>query len=167
MRDSRCVIPDLRGKGKRLRLVPAPGWVKERIDFWTTSAAIKEKTADSHDLRHYAAWSWVARVQHPQDSRLIPERFRLLIRHSAEHFYANGAGDEARAASIQGRIGGLKMGSAEPLRGAMGIEWIHGENRECRSLFCLTVCGSLAHSTLEGGRSETTRERLRTDANPM
>jgi hypothetical protein len=35
MRDDRWVIQDLTGKGKRLRLVPVPGRVKDRLDFWT------------------------------------------------------------------------------------------------------------------------------------
>ncbi len=42
MRDDRWVIPDLVGKGKRLRLVPVPGWVKDRLDLWTVAAKITE-----------------------------------------------------------------------------------------------------------------------------
>jgi integrase len=36
MRDDRWVIPDLVGKRKKLRLVPVPGWVKDRLDLWTS-----------------------------------------------------------------------------------------------------------------------------------
>jgi integrase len=44
MRDDRWVIPDLVGKRKKVRLVPVPGWVKDRLDLWTVAAKItKEK----------------------------------------------------------------------------------------------------------------------------
>jgi site-specific recombinase XerD len=42
MRDDRWVIPDLVGKRKKLRLVPVPGWVKDRLDLWTEAAKITE-----------------------------------------------------------------------------------------------------------------------------
>ena len=43
LRDDRWVIPHLVGKGKRVRLVPVPGWVKERLDEWTTKGEIRER----------------------------------------------------------------------------------------------------------------------------
>jgi site-specific recombinase XerD len=44
MREDRWVIPELVGKGDRVRLVPIPAWVKERLDLWTVAAEItKEK----------------------------------------------------------------------------------------------------------------------------
>ncbi len=44
MREDRWVIPELVGKGDRVRLVPVPAWVKERLDLWTVAAEItKEK----------------------------------------------------------------------------------------------------------------------------
>ncbi|MGA7931504.1 MAG: hypothetical protein WCA20_36600 [Candidatus Sulfotelmatobacter sp.] len=42
MRDDRWVIPDHVGKRKKLRLVPVPGWVKDRLDLWTQAAKITE-----------------------------------------------------------------------------------------------------------------------------
>jgi len=39
-RESRWVIPDLKGKGNRLRFVPVPAPVKARIDAWLSAAAI-------------------------------------------------------------------------------------------------------------------------------
>lgn len=39
-REGRWVIPDLAGKGKRLRTVPVPAWVKECLDHWALQAAI-------------------------------------------------------------------------------------------------------------------------------
>jgi integrase len=42
MRDDRFVIPDLVGKRKKLRLVPVPGWVKDRLDLWTQTGKITE-----------------------------------------------------------------------------------------------------------------------------
>jgi len=43
MREDRWVIAELVGKGRRVRLVLVPGWVKDRLDLWTTSAEIREK----------------------------------------------------------------------------------------------------------------------------
>jgi site-specific recombinase XerD len=43
MREDRWVIPELLGKGRRVRLVPVPAWVKERLDLWTTNGNIREK----------------------------------------------------------------------------------------------------------------------------
>jgi len=39
-RASRWVLPDLVGKGGRVRTVPIPAWVKLLLDQWTTAAAI-------------------------------------------------------------------------------------------------------------------------------
>jgi len=39
-RDSRWVIPDLRGKHGRIRTVPVPNWVKLAVDQWTQAAGI-------------------------------------------------------------------------------------------------------------------------------
>jgi site-specific recombinase XerD len=41
-REGRWVIPDLAGKGKRVRTVPIPAPVKVRIDDWLQAAQIKE-----------------------------------------------------------------------------------------------------------------------------
>ncbi len=43
MREDRWVIPHLVGKGKRVRLVPVPAWVKERLDAWTRAGEIRER----------------------------------------------------------------------------------------------------------------------------
>ncbi|MGO9443183.1 MAG: tyrosine-type recombinase/integrase [Thiobacillaceae bacterium] len=44
MREDRWVIPELIGKGDRVRLVPIPAWVKDRLDLWMGAAKItKEK----------------------------------------------------------------------------------------------------------------------------
>jgi len=39
-RAGRWVLPDLIGKGQRVRTVPIPAWVKLLLDHWTTTAAI-------------------------------------------------------------------------------------------------------------------------------
>jgi len=41
-REGRWVIPDLVGKGKRIRTVPVPAPVKARVDEWLAAAAIEE-----------------------------------------------------------------------------------------------------------------------------
>ena len=41
-REGRWVIPDLVGKGKRLRTVPVPPAVKVRVDHWLAAAEIRE-----------------------------------------------------------------------------------------------------------------------------
>jgi integrase len=40
-RAGRSVIPDLVGKGNRLRTVPVPAWVKKLVDDWLAAAAIQ------------------------------------------------------------------------------------------------------------------------------
>jgi site-specific recombinase XerD len=42
LRDSRWVIPDLQGKGGRLRTVPVPTWVKVILDHWLERAFISK-----------------------------------------------------------------------------------------------------------------------------
>jgi site-specific recombinase XerC len=41
-RESRWVIVDILGKGRRRRTVPVPSWVKVWIDDWTTAAGVSE-----------------------------------------------------------------------------------------------------------------------------
>jgi integrase len=69
LREDRWVIPHLIGKGKRVRLVPVPAWVKERLDAWTTSGEIRERkifravrkngTVSSESLSTTAVWKVV------------------------------------------------------------------------------------------------------------
>ena len=40
-RAGRWVIPDLAGKGNRIRTVPVPAWVKHLVDPWLTAAGIE------------------------------------------------------------------------------------------------------------------------------
>jgi len=40
IREEHCVIVDLIGKGKHIRTVPVPGWVKQALDDWTSAAEI-------------------------------------------------------------------------------------------------------------------------------
>jgi site-specific recombinase XerD len=40
-RDERWAIVDLIGKGRHIRTVPVPAWVKETIDVWITAAGIE------------------------------------------------------------------------------------------------------------------------------
>lgn len=42
LRDSRWVLPDLAGKGNRLRTIPVPAWVKVLVDEWRESAGVAE-----------------------------------------------------------------------------------------------------------------------------
>ena len=39
-REGRWVIPDMRGKGGRVRTIPVPAWVKAAVDRWTQAAQI-------------------------------------------------------------------------------------------------------------------------------
>ncbi len=42
MRDGRCVLADLRGKGGRVRTVAVPLWVKQGINAWMVAAKIED-----------------------------------------------------------------------------------------------------------------------------
>jgi integrase len=69
LREGRWVIADLEGKGRRVRTVAIPVWVKHGIDAWMTAAGIEEgrllrsirkggkKVGD--DLSDWAVWSVV------------------------------------------------------------------------------------------------------------
>ena len=39
-RDGRWVLPDLVGKGRRVRTVPVPAWVKMAVNDWTQAASL-------------------------------------------------------------------------------------------------------------------------------
>jgi site-specific recombinase XerD len=42
LRDSRWVLPDLAGKGSRLRTIPVPAWVKVILDEWCEAAGVSD-----------------------------------------------------------------------------------------------------------------------------
>jgi integrase len=42
MREGRCVIVDLVGKGRRLRTVPVPSWSKQLLDAWLSRAGVSD-----------------------------------------------------------------------------------------------------------------------------
>ena len=44
VREEHCVIADLIGKGKHIRTVPVPVWVKQTVDAWTAAAEISTGT---------------------------------------------------------------------------------------------------------------------------
>ena len=44
IREEHCVIADLIGKGKHIRTVPVPAWVKQTVDAWTAAAEISAGT---------------------------------------------------------------------------------------------------------------------------
>jgi integrase len=68
-REGRWVLADLEGKGRRIRTVAIPIWVKQRIDAWTAAANIKKGRLlrpirkggkiDGEVLTDWAVWSVV------------------------------------------------------------------------------------------------------------
>ena len=42
LREERWVLLDIRGKGRRMRTVPVPHWVKQLLDAWLAESGIKE-----------------------------------------------------------------------------------------------------------------------------
>jgi integrase len=68
-REGRWVLADLEGKGRRIRTVAIPIWVKQGIDAWTTAANIdngrllrpirKGGKIDGENLTDWAVWSVV------------------------------------------------------------------------------------------------------------
>jgi site-specific recombinase XerC len=44
IREEHCVIADLIGKGKHIRTVPVPAWVKQTVDAWIAAAGISGGT---------------------------------------------------------------------------------------------------------------------------
>jgi site-specific recombinase XerC len=41
LRENRCVLADLEGKGRRIRTVAVPLWVKQGINAWMAAAKIE------------------------------------------------------------------------------------------------------------------------------
>jgi integrase len=68
-REGRWVLADLEGKGRRIRTVAIPIWVKQGIDVWTTAAGIdkgrllrsvsKSGKLNRDSLSDWAVWSVV------------------------------------------------------------------------------------------------------------
>jgi site-specific recombinase XerC len=48
LRDNRCVIVDLVGKGGRIRTVPVPTWCKSLIDVWLSHSGVKADYSDEY-----------------------------------------------------------------------------------------------------------------------
>ena len=44
LREEHWVLADLIGKGRHMRTVPVPGWVKSAVDAWTDGAKLKSGT---------------------------------------------------------------------------------------------------------------------------
>ena len=55
-RQGHWAIVDLVGKGKRVRTVPMPLWVKEAVDHWTVAANISQGRVFRAVSRHGTAW---------------------------------------------------------------------------------------------------------------
>jgi site-specific recombinase XerD len=56
LREEHWVIADLIGKGRHVRTVPMPGWVKMAIDQWTTAADIRQGTIFRRISREGKVW---------------------------------------------------------------------------------------------------------------
>ncbi len=44
LREEHWVLADLIGKGRHMRTIPVPGWVKAAVDTWTNAAKLKNGT---------------------------------------------------------------------------------------------------------------------------
>ncbi len=75
-RDARWVIPDLLGKGNRVRTVTIPAGVKARIDLWTAAARISDGR-----LFRPVAKAGVMQGRGIQDEKAI---WRLVVRYARE-----------------------------------------------------------------------------------
>ena len=94
LREARWVIPDLEGKGNRVRTVTAPAGVKARIDLWTMAAGITEGRTfrpvtragvvkKSAILDEKVVWRLVARYARESElGKLAPHDLRRLFRGS-------------------------------------------------------------------------------------
>src|SRR3977135_646290 len=73
-REGRWVLADLEGKGRRIRTVAVPIWVKQGINAWMTAAGIedgrllrsvsKSGKVNRDSLSDWAVWSIVEQVAH-------------------------------------------------------------------------------------------------------
>ncbi len=56
LREEHWIIADLVGKGRHIRTVPMPAWVKKAVDEWTTAAEISEGVIFRRINRKGKAW---------------------------------------------------------------------------------------------------------------
>ncbi len=56
LREEHWVIADLIGKGRHVRTIPVPAWVKIAIDQWVTAAEIKEGTISRRISKEGKVW---------------------------------------------------------------------------------------------------------------
>jgi site-specific recombinase XerD len=56
LREEHWVIADMVGKGRHVRTVPMPAWVKKAVDEWTTAAGISEGNIFRRIARDGKAW---------------------------------------------------------------------------------------------------------------
>ncbi len=86
LRSGRWVIPDLVGKGNRVRTVPVPAWTKQLLDDWTAAAGIqagalfrpvnKGGALAGRSLTENAIW-WIVREYAAElDFKLAPHDLR-------------------------------------------------------------------------------------------
>ncbi len=96
-REGRWVLADLKGKGRRIRTVAIPIWVKQGIDAWRTAAGIeddrllrsvsKSGKVNRDTLSDWAVWSvveqstyWDRALRRPRSAphlrEIVPEEWR-------------------------------------------------------------------------------------------
>src|SRR5439155_17005011 len=86
LREDHWVIADLIGKGRHIRTVPMPTWVKAAIDEWTTAAKITEgrlfrrinKNGDvwGDGITPKAVWHIVKKAAKTADLNVAPHYLR-------------------------------------------------------------------------------------------
>ena len=74
IREEHCVIADLIGKGKHIRTVPVPAWVKQTVDTWTAAAEISAGTI----------FRRVSRLGQPWGDSLTPKAIWHVVRAAAQ-----------------------------------------------------------------------------------
>ena len=74
VREEHCVIADLIGKGKHIRTVPVPAWVKQTVDTWTAAAEISAGTI----------FRWVSRLDRLWGDGLTPKAIWHVVKAAAQ-----------------------------------------------------------------------------------
>jgi len=127
MRDDRWVIPDLVGKRKKVRLVPVPGWVKDRLDLWTVAAKITEgkifRAVGQNDkvsgssLSTTAVWKIVLHYAHEVGiEHLAPHDLRRYMRETVQEVRRGSRTDPISARALLDSNHGKILGRRARLR---------------------------------------------------
>jgi site-specific recombinase XerD len=130
VREEHWVIADLIGKGKHIRTVPVPAWVKRAVDTWTAAAEISAGTI----------FRRVNRLGKPWGDGITPKAIWHVVKGAAQRAgIANLAPHDLRRTCARGRLAAALRQFAGHRRGA--VQHPHGAAKPPASHYPVILSG--------------------------